>query len=218
MYNTLNNNKGIALITALMLTLITLVIILGVMFQISNNIKSGGANKAYRNVTEAAYGGADLLLQDVIPRLFANRSSAATAAALAASSGTADEMKTQYSSIFLRFNSNACLQQKLTTSVLSGWPACNSDRINPKNNPDITFQLAGTSGQSYTVYSKIIDTIEGVPYPPTPAGGGLIGGGVTESSGGTTANLSHYVYRVEVSGERTINPSEKSNVSILYEY
>jgi hypothetical protein len=70
------------------------------------------------------------------------------------------------------------------------------------------------------VYSKVTDTVEGVPYPPQPTGGQgeLFGGGVTESSGPTTTNLSHYVYRIEVSGERTANPTEKSNLSVLYEY
>src|SRR5450631_1317142 len=198
------NNKGIALVTALMMTMITLVIILGVMTLISNNIKSSAATKSYRNVTEAAYGGADLLLQDVIPRLFNNMSSSVTAtlpaAAVAAGVGIND-IFTDYAvgtnNISMQFARNACLQQKLNTSVVTGWPLCPGDRINPKTNPDVTFKLRGVSGQDFTVYSKIVDTMVGVPYPPNT--NQLIGGGVAEGSGGTTTNLSHYVYRVEIS-------------------
>ena len=203
------NNKGIALITALMLTLITLVIILSVMFLITNNIKSSGANKAYRNVTEAAYGGADLVMQDIIPRLFQNIST--------------NTLKTEFNASSLAnmnmvFGSSACLRTKLNNSVSSGWGACSSS-IDPKVQPDMKFNLEGSSGQGYTVYTKIIDTIKGVQYPPPlPGGQPLMGGGVTESSAPTTANLIHYVYRIEVVGERTINPTEKSNLSVLYEY
>jgi hypothetical protein len=216
------NNKGIALVTALMLTMITLVIILGVMTLISNNTKSSAANKAYRNVTEAAYGGADLLLQDVIPRLFTNMSSSATATAIG-NGILANNMLTDYGSgkISMQFNRNACLQAKLTKIKGPAWAAaCGvelpGDQMKSNSNPDMTFKLQGVNGQDFTVYSKIVDTMVGVPYPPNT--NQLIGGGVAESSGGTTTNLSHYVYRVEISGERTVNPAEKSNLSILYEY
>jgi hypothetical protein len=130
----------------------------------------------------------------------------------------ANSMLTDYGSgkISMQFASNTCLQAKLNNAVGAAWAVCPGDRINPKTNPDMTFQLAGTSGQGFTVYSKIIDTMVGVPYPPNT--NQLIGGGVAESSGGTTTNLSHYVYRVEITGERTVNPAEKSNISILYEY
>jgi len=214
------NNRGIALITALMLTLITLVIILGIMSIISSNIKSSAANKAYRNVTEASYGGADLLVQDMIPRLFTNQSSGGTSAA-ALSFGIANNagLISDYggsSKISVAFNSNACLQQKLNNSV-AGWLACPGDRINPKPNYDMKFSLAGLPGEpGFTVYSKIIDTSVGVPYPS--GGNKLLGGGVTESSSGTTSNLNHYVYLIEIQGERTLNPAEKSNLSLLYEY
>lgn len=215
------NNKGIALVTSLMLTLITLVIIMGIMFLVTNNMKSSGANQAYRSATEAAFGGADLLVQDVIPRLFANASTGQTTLAQRTLGFPNSNLASDYfggTKLNMAFNSNACIQQKLNSAV-SGWTACTGDRVNPKISPDVKFSLAGlTAAQGYTVYSKIIDTIPGVPYLPTPPGGGLIGGGVAESSGGTTTNLSHFIYRVEITGERTNNPSEKSNISVLYEY
>jgi len=199
------NDKGIALITVLMLTLITLVIILGILTLITRNTKLSGARKIYRNVTEAAYGGADLVMQDIIPRAFTNFTNFSTV------------IKSDYSRIKMQLGSSACLRQKLNNDA-NGWAACSGVHNDPKTQPDMTFKLAGVSGQSFIVYSKIIDTIPGVPYPSPPTGGQLIGGGVAESSAGTTINLSHYVYRIEVAGELTLNPAEKSNISVLYEY
>lgn len=191
--------------TALMLTLITLVIILGILTLITRNTTLSGARKTYRNVTEAAYGGADLVMQDIIPRAFTNFTNFSTV------------IKSDYSMINMQIGSSACLRQKLTNDA-NGWTACSGMNNNPMTQPDMKFKLAGVSGQSFTVYSKIIDTTPGVPYPSPSTGGQIISGGVAESSAGTTINLSHYVYRIEVVGEHTLNPAEKSNISVLYEY
>jgi hypothetical protein len=198
------DNKGMALVTALMLTLITLVMIMGLMFVITNNLKSGGATKTYRNVTEAAYGGSDLIMQDIIPRLMTPTLSDMT------------NISGEYSGIGLNFGNSACVTTKLNKSR-SDWGAC-SNTLNSKVQPDVTFNLSASTGQSFTVYSKIVDTSPGIPYIPTPPGGLLIGGGVAESSAGTTTNLAHYIYRIEITGERTSNPLERSHLSILYEY
>jgi Tfp pilus assembly protein PilE len=200
------NNKGIALITALMMTLITLVIILGIMTLIANNTKATASHKAYRNATEAAYGGADLVMQDILPRLFQN-----------ISTGT---LRSDYSSMHMLFSTPGCLHTKLNNPVSAWGASCSSSAAtpDPKSSPDMKFDVSGDAGQSYTVYSKIIDTSPGVQYPLAPTGGQLLGGGVTESSGPTTTNLAHFVYRIEVTGERTVNAAEKSNLSVLYEY
>lgn len=200
------NNKGMALITALMLTMITMVIIMGIMSMISANAKRSAAQKTYRNVVEASYGGADVVMQDLLPRLFSNISTSI--------------IRADYSSLNMQLGSSACLRQKMLYSS-AGWTACSAVNIDPKSQPDMTFKLSGESGKSatsFTVNAKIVDTTPGVPFPPQPVGGQLLGGGVTDSSAGSTLSLQHYVYRIEVAGERTINPIEKSNLSVLYEY
>lgn len=197
------NNKGIALVTALMLTLITLVIILGVMFVINQNIKLGAAQKRYRNAVEASYGGVDIVVQDIIPKLFTNISTAS--------------LRTTFSTINMGFGSSACIRQKLMNKS-TAWTTCTDLSINPRRQPDVTFNLSGVSGQNFTVYSKIVDTVPGVVYQTAPSGSPLLGGGVAEPSAGTTMNLAHYVYRVEIAAERSVNPMEKSMLSVLYEY
>lgn len=198
------NNKGIALLTALMMMVIILSIILGVMYLITENIKGSAARKTYRNVVEASYGGADLVAKEIIPQLFNNISTSILSSSL--------------NSIHASFASSACLRNKMEnapTNWSSSGTTCNSG-INPKVNPDMSFELSGVDGQGFTVYTKIIDTTPGVPYSAGTSQ--LVGGGVAESSAGSTLKLDHYVYRIEISGERTVRPAEKSNISVLYEY
>ncbi|OGT99252.1 MAG: hypothetical protein A2X80_10260 [Geobacteraceae bacterium GWB2_52_12] len=198
------NNKGVALLTALMMTVIMLSIILGVMYLINQSIKGSAARKTYNNVVEASYGGADLVAREIIPQLFDD---------VAVSR---DTVETSLELIEAKLSESPCLQNKLEKSP-SDWGSaelCESD-ISPRINPDVTFELKGLDDQNFTVYSKIVDTEPGVPYTD---GNQLVGGGVAESSAGSTLKLDHYVYRIEVSAERKARPAEKSNISVLYEY
>ena len=204
------NNKGMALITALMMTMIILVIIMGMMYMVNQSSKAGYSQKVYRNVTEATYGGADIAMQDVIPRLFQNISTATIAA--------------DYSSLTggMQFSASACLRQKMKGPV-STWTACPAVNLNPKLSPDVSFKLAGLQVNNttayYNVYAKIVDTVKGVQFAPgATSGNQLIGSSVAESSGGTTLSLQHYVYTIEVAGDQTNNPAGKAAVSVLYEY
>ncbi|NVN99832.1 MAG: hypothetical protein HXX17_10940 [Geobacteraceae bacterium] len=208
------NNKGIALITALMFTLIILTLIMGVLAMVIQGTKGTAAMKVYRNATEAAYGGADITMNDVLPRLFTNVSTSII---------RSDYNKINFNSMTI--GSSVCVRQKRDyANTGTNWSACGDKSLNAKLSPDMTMKLVGTNSQSFTVYSKIVDTLEGVPYPgSTSSGTGgvasqLMGGGVTELSAGTTMNLAHFIYRVEVASEKTLNPKENSRVSVLYEY
>jgi hypothetical protein len=204
------NNKGIALITALMFTLIILALIIGTLSLVNIGSRTGGGLKVYKNTVEAAYGGSDVVMNDVIPRLFQNYSTKVI---------RDDYNKTQFNKV-MEFGSSACIRSKrdLENSG-SNWSACGDKSINAKLSPDMTFQLVGTNNQSFKVYAKIVDTISGVTFAGVGGTGSqLLGGGVTESSAGTTMNLSHFVYRVEVTSEKATNPLEASKVSVLYEY
>jgi hypothetical protein len=76
--------------------------------------------------------------------------------------------------------------------------ACsNTPAIDPTNaaSYDMTFQLG--TGPAYTVYSKIVDTVEG------NSGGdvGLAKGGVVSSSGEINVQSIPYLYTLEVNTE-----------------
>lgn len=203
------NNNGIALITALMFTLITLTIIMGVLSIVTQGTRSGASLKVYKNANEAAYGGAEIVMNDVVPRLFQNISTSVI---------RNDYNQASFNKL-MQFGSSACIRQKRDlANTGTNWSACGDKSTQPNLSPDMTFQLVGTANKSFTVYTKIVDTMPGVVYPGS-GGSQLLGGGVvTDTSAGGSANLSHFVYRVEVASALTQNPSEKTNVSVLYEY
>ena len=211
------NNQGFALVTALMITMLSLVIIMGILYVVTQNIRSAGGKKAYQNAVEASYGGADVTMYNILPTLFGGINSVAdmdTAKGALALFG-AD----------LTFNaSSLCLIDKLTKSS-ADWSVANcgalatSTNIDPRVNPDISLTLNGLQGQRYTVSSKIVDTSPGVPYVPPPVGGPLFGHGAASSSGaGNGTYVAHYIYRIEVAAQRATNATEQGAVSVLYEY
>lgn len=217
----LKNNHGIALVTALMLTLLSLVIVMALLYMVTQDIKTGGSRKVYRNAVEASYGGADVTINEIIPMLnrvsFKNTSTATAGVPnLLASLG----------GVNLAFAVSAgCLEQKLSKNT-ADWSSCPADvskSIKPKDiklAPDMTFKLLGASGPTFTVYSKIVDTISGTAYPEPPGGIStppLLGGGVTDSGSSSTSSARHFIYRVEIISEK-IGSAEQGNVSVLYEY
>ncbi len=200
------DNKGVALITALMMTVLTLSIIMGVMYLITENIKGTGSRKSYRNVLDASYGGAELISKAIIPQLFSNISTSV--------------LKSKFSTLSPSFTSSSCLRNKMANSS-NNWStsgsSCNSS-LNPKIGTDMSFELSGADAVGYKVYAKIVDTVPGVPYSDASNDAQLVGGGVADNSAGTATEMRHYQYRIEITGERKNNPSEKSNISVLYEY
>jgi Tfp pilus assembly protein PilE len=225
----LNNNKGIALITSLMITLLSLVIVMGILTVVTQGIKTGASQKVYRNAVEASYGGTNVTMYEIIPQL-ANAILQNAAPTTANTQATLDSLTNASlfggtNKINLSFTSTAaCLNQKLQSdSSGTNWSSCSNSSTSlktkdVKNSADISFSLKGTSGSSFNVYSKIVDTIQGTAYMAPPAGGVMVGGGVTESGSGS-ANLGrHFIYRIEVMGEKATNASEQGNLSVMYEY
>jgi len=221
----LNNEKGIALITALMFTLLSLGIIMLLLQMISQNTKMVGAQKRYKTAVEASYGAVDLVAKDIIPKMFTSYTSATSLANLA----------TSFSSLSMTLPSANCLQQKRTLPPgldNVNWDACTATTSSAitKESPDMTFSLPAVTGQTgYIVYTKIIDTRCGgdialgqacTNSADNPPGTELLssGSGVTSSSGTITPQHLPAYYRIDVQGERAANPKEKANLSVLYAY
>lgn len=210
----IKSNQGFALITALMFTLMSLVITMALMYTITQNIQRSGTQKMYRNSVEAAYGGMDVVLTNLIPLLYVN---------------TDPNTVTQrgfpsLTNLYLLGSDNTgtkgdkCIREKLTQAP-AGWVDCDSlaQNLDPKKVPDVTFTLKGTTGQQFTVYSKIVDTIPGPPYIDA-MGTALVGGGVVDTGGaGSGISTKHTVYRLEVEAARAAN-TEKGALTVLYEY
>lgn len=203
----LKDQKGIALVTALMFTLIALVIIIMLLYYVLAGTRMSGAQKRYRNALEASYGGTDFVTKTIIPRLFNNYS--AGKAGLSSDFGT---------SLGLMFPSGT-ISTKMTTAT-ANWPTTLSKTLDPKDAPDVTFLLQGpTSGTNFKVYTKIVDTVPGVGLIDTSGIDYLdAGSGVAGTSSTTQTPRTPNLYSFEVQGEAAVNPKEKAALSVLYAY
>jgi len=205
----LRNEDGIALLTALMFTLLCLGMISMLLYYVTAGTRMSAAQKRYRNSLEASYGGTDLMTKTIIPRLFDNYSSGKSS--LLADFGAASKLG-------LTFDSGK-LGTKLTTAT-AAWPSAVSKTVNPKDAPDITFTLKGTStAGDFKVYTKIIDTVTGVGLIDSSGIDYLDAGiGVSGTSSSTQTPRSPTLYSIEVQGEKAVGPKEKAGLSVLYAY
>jgi len=206
----LNNDKGIALVTSLMLTLLTLTISMVMLYMVLQSTQMSGAHKRYVNALDAATGGVDIVTMDALPYLLSFAVD---------SNGTAliDRLN---ASMNLTASlgpgvTDACLQEKLTSKV---WTSCGtaSSNINPKDAPDITFTLQSQLSNApagFKVYTKIVST---TPGSTDMSGRNLEGQSTTGAPPGDVG--APYLYRIEVSSEKVTNPSERANLSVLYAY
>jgi len=208
----LRNEDGIALVTALMFTLICLAMIMTLMYYVLTATKMSAAQKKYRNSLEASYGGTELVTKTIIPRLvpgllFSDYSTGRN-------SLNADFAGTGKLNLVLGANLNT----KLNNARGPLWGAA-STTVNPKDSPDIIFTLKGSGANGYRVYSKIVDTITGVGLIDASGIDYLDGGqGVAGTSASTQTPRTPNIYSVEVQGEADVNPREKAGLSVLYAY
>ena len=203
----IENNKGIALITALMLTLISLIIILALLSYINQGTYTSAAQKQYRNSLEAANGGVDLIAKEILPDIQEGM--------------TGTTLATNFSAIGLNVYNGNCLSQKLTLTDSSEWTDCIAgyDTSDPTEATDVSFLLQGTGGGSsgYKIYAKVVDSTpgnsdtSGIDYL---AGGG----GVTSTTSGLSPKHEPGLYRLEIQGEKQQNPKERALLSVLYAY
>ncbi|WP_306535246.1 pilus assembly protein PilX [Geobacter sp.] len=220
---TVRNERGVALVTALMLTLISLAIVLALLYIVTQGTKVSAARKNYANSLDASYGGVEVVTKDFLPYLFANISS----------STKMSQLQSAFSGNDLQFLvSDDCLKQKLTLPV-SQWTACSSQEKSEalsfiKGAPDLRFSLQGLSAQpGFTVYSKIVDTSPGNSDPSSQVtdepewfitGAGAAYNPDAGGSGGVKVKHVPGIYKIEVQGERSAVSEEKANLSVLYAY
>jgi len=199
------NNKGIALITSLMLTLISLTIVMALLYMVTQSTKVSGANKRYKTALEASYGGSELFTKDILPYLMQNHGNLTFA----------ESATSTFSAVNLQIVSTQnCLQSKLMMPS-GNWPAGCSNSSSPKQNPDMTFNLLSATASPYTIYSKIVETMLG---NSDVSGLQLEGAGVAEGSSGITPQHFPYLYRLELQGEQSTTSSEQANIEVLYAY
>lgn len=205
-----SNNNGVALVTALMLTMISLVIVVAVMYIITQSVQQVGMYKRYKTAIAASYGGTDIVMKELVPQILKNIES----------STLFSDLQVNYASIGLAFSSDAniqqCFLQKLNRET-SGWTQCSVDNLSmdPKQQPDIKLNLQSLNGAPYTIYAKIIDTVAG---NTDMSGLQLEGAGVAESLTVLNPKQLPYVYRMEIQAEKSTNAIEQGSMTVVYAY
>lgn len=225
----INNKNGIALVTSLMFTMISLVICMALLHMVISGAQTSGAYKRYKTALDASYGGTEIVTRDLIGQALKILPGA-----------TSTEFTNSFTSALGALSSPSfsdCLQMRTNTPTTSWTGACAGTNINPKNTPDITFNLNAVSGSQYRVYTKIVDTREWrfASFSTTSTGAPVIinnkiAGNTDRSStetlakgstaGSNNVKVPHYpyVYKIEIQGEGVANSSEKANISAVYAY
>lgn len=196
----LKSERGMALVIALILSLISLSIVAALIYFITQGTVISGFQKRYYTAQEAGKGGIEFFTEEIIPKTIG---------------GVGLSTLGTYGGLITGQTTDACFSTKLT-NLTANWGGCNSS-LNPKDTPDITLTLTGMAPQpDFNVYVKIVDTI---PGNSDISGLELEGLGVVESgSGAISPQPIPYLYRVEVQSERAINSDEQANFTIVYAY
>lgn len=190
------SERGMALVVVLVLSAAALAVISALLYMLTIGTGISGAQKRYRSSVDAGIGGVSIIYQVVAAR---------------GNPGL---------TFLPSFQINGtCLNTKLNNPT-SAWGACDSSLIiDPANSAtsfDMSFNLPGADlTTTYTVYGKIVDTVEG------NSGGdiGLIKGGVVNSNSGEVAVVSiPYLYTIEMDVENAANRTERAKLSVLYQY
>ncbi len=196
--NSITNEKGVALITALILTAVALAVIGALLYMILSATQISGIQKRYKTALEASYGGKEVLYQAIQSR-----------------------GNPLIPGINLSYDTSGCMATKLSNSTYTGlgaynWGSCsNSLAIDPKTQASYDMKFDLGTDTKYTVYAKIANTVEG----NSGADLGLVKSGVVNSNPGEVSVMSiPYLYTLEVDAQNAANPAERAKLSILYQY
>jgi len=203
---TLRNEQGVALVTALMMTLISLAVIMAVLYLVTQGTQLTASQKRYKTALESSHGGVEVFTKELIPKLFDNYSTS--------------KLINDFSQINLAIANSNCLKQKLSLPTASWGSVCGTaaKTLDAKTSPDATFKLSGLINQpGFNVSTKIVDT---TPGNSDQSGFELLdsGTGVTGSNAGVAPKHIPAIYRIEVEAEREQSCREKALLSVLYAY
>lgn len=186
---TLRNEKGFALGFVLVLAAIALTMTVAMLLMVGRGSFISGQQKRFRTAVEASRGGMEAMMQ-----LIANRGA----------------LSTPYDNQALTNAVAVTTKMSLTTGSWGGLD--NSITIDPDTAS--TYDMRIDLG-SYRVYTKIVDTVDG----NSGMDEGLLKTAVVNSGSGEVTVVSvPYLYTIEVLSQSRVNPTERSKLSVLYQY
>jgi len=192
----LDNERGVALVMALVLGLIGMLMIASLLYMAGTGIWTSGSKKRYQEALEASHGGMDFFAKEIIQN---------------GVGGTTLSAMGNYGGVLAQIISNANFTTKLTTTGrlgIAGYPA---------DNPDVTLTLAFPAPTpNVTVNNAILNTNRGNSGTSANV---LVGGGVVSNSSGTvTPQHIPYLFQTETQGQRATGPRERARLSAIYAY
>ena len=202
----LRSQGGAALITALMLTMLSLVIALALLTMVTTGTQVSASQKRYRSSLTAAHGGVELLTRELMPRILKGDPLAT--------------LSSDYSPIDLKVPQGDCLRQKLEQPK-GKWNSCSAAQASgdPWQAPDISFRLSGLpSEKGFSVTTKILDTI---PGNSDRSGNDLLELGDSVAGKDEAIHPQHVpaMYNLSVQGVREEEGArEKARLSVLYAF
>lgn len=234
-YSLLSSEKGIALVMILILAAIALMIMAGLIFMVTSSTQISGMQKRYKTALEAGKGGAEITYQFIALRgedaentnLTTLLSSINPDITTPVGCTGTDISGTTYTGtgatpggLAAKLNTPTYIETPPGSGnlVLNWSSACNrtmSIDPNDATSYDLTYELGSVGNPTYTVYAKIVDTVEGNSAPDKGLGGK---GVVVSGSGEVTVASMPYLYTVEVDSQNADNRAERSKLSILYQY
>jgi hypothetical protein len=198
----LRSEDGAALITALMLTMLSLVIAMALLSTVTMGTRISASQKRYRSALSAAQGGVELLTQELFTRLFVD---------------AADSLKNDFSAVELQLPQYGCLQQKLNNPTAK-WGDCDAS-ADPAKSPDLTLRLSGPAkDKGFNVSVKIVDS---VPGNSDKGGIDYLDTGMSAAGKDEVIHPQHVpgIYSLAVQGEKQGGDQrEKARLSVLYSY
>ncbi len=208
----LRKEKGIALVTVLIVISISAGIFAAIMYYAMSGTEISGIQRKYQSSKEASIGAIDIVTKDILPRVLTGSNLSGVVSGLAilpdiVPSVTASSAK------------DVCFQTKLT-SLTGSWPGGTCDS-NPDAtvNSDIVFNLKGVAGSTrpFVVSMKIIDT---VPGNSDKSGTVLeLGTGTVDNASGMIS-VQHfpYLYTLMTDARPQNSTTERANIEVLYAY
>jgi hypothetical protein len=200
----IKNEKGVALVMALILATVTLAFASSLLYIATQGTKMSGLQKRYKTALAAAKGGVELSTNIIVDRgddssgLSTNVDPDCLLAKLLYETAEWDTVVTT-EKLHICDNNAAQL---------------NSD---PTDWPDLTIGV-GTAPHAYTLSVKIIDTVQGNAAPTGGGGKKIDTESVVEGGAGAAIKPQHipYLYTVEVYSINDDNPNEVSQITYLY--
>lgn len=199
----LGNQRGIALVMALVLGLVGMLMITAILYMVGTGTWQGGSKKRYQTALNASYGGMDFFVREIIQRGLSGESLSALGGDYSGGNGV----------LTMTPGDVGNFATKLTTVGVANWTVGY-----PVTPPDATLTFTFTSPTpDMTVNSTIMATHLG---NSTLSSRNLIGGlGVTATpKGGTGGGYIPFLFLTETQGQSAVSSKEKANLSAIYIY